>query len=61
MSDEANSPAAILLSEKCLSRGLFDEKTIRKIIRDLRAGKGNYGAQLYRLLGVELWFREWID
>jgi asparagine synthase (glutamine-hydrolysing) len=61
MSDEANSPAAILLSEKCLSRGLFDENTIKKMIVELRKGRGVYGAQLYRLLGVELWFREFID
>ncbi len=60
-SDEANSPASILLSERCLARGLFDEKTIRMMLKAVREGRGVYGAQLYRLLGVELWFREWVD
>jgi asparagine synthase (glutamine-hydrolysing) len=60
-SNEANSPASILLSERCLNRGLFDEKTIRMMLKAVREGRGVYGAQLYRLLGVELWFREFMD
>lgn len=60
-SDAPDSPASILLSEKCLKRGLFDEKTLHLMIQSVRKGKGIYGAQLFRLLGVELWFREWID
>jgi asparagine synthase (glutamine-hydrolysing) len=60
-SDAPDSPASILLSERCLQRGLFDEKTLRAMIASVRAGKGIYGAQLFRLLGVELWFRTWID
>jgi asparagine synthase (glutamine-hydrolysing) len=60
-SEEANSPTAILLSERCLNRGLFDKKTMEKMISELRKGRGVYGAQLYRLLGVELWFREFMD
>ncbi|MFZ4543065.1 MAG: asparagine synthase (glutamine-hydrolyzing) [Saprospiraceae bacterium] len=60
LSDEPNSPSQILLSKRCLERGLFDEKSIRQLISAQRKGKGQ-GALLYRLLGVELWFREWID
>jgi asparagine synthase (glutamine-hydrolysing) len=60
MSDEAGSPVDILLSKRCLDRGFFDERGVRKLIADLRRGKG-HGAFLYRLLGVELWFREWMD
>lgn len=60
LSDEEDSPAGILLSKRCLDRGLFDEKALRRQIRAVRSGKG-HGAFLYRLLGVELWFREWID
>lgn len=60
-SDAPDSPSSILLSEKCLKRGLFDEKTLRFMIQSVRNGKGIYGAQLFRLLNVELWFRLWID
>jgi asparagine synthase (glutamine-hydrolysing) len=59
-SDDADSPVGILLSKRCLDRGLFNEKPLRRQINAVRAGK-EHGAFLYRLLGVELWFREWID
>jgi hypothetical protein len=31
------------------------------MLKAVREGRGVYGAQLYRLLGVELWFREFMD
>ena len=54
---DANSACAILLSEKCLNRGLFSEKAILS----LKSGNGDYSRYLYRMLSVELWFREFID
>jgi asparagine synthase (glutamine-hydrolysing) len=56
-----NSPAAILLSKKCIERGLFSEKAIRKSLSDLERGKKDRTRFLYRMLNVELWFREFVD
>jgi asparagine synthase (glutamine-hydrolysing) len=58
---DSNSPASVLLSEKCLNRGLLSEKAIRKALVNQKAGKGNYSRYLFRMLNVELWFREFID
>ena len=60
LSEEPDSPAGILLSRRCLDRGLFNETAICRELSAVRNGR-NHGELLYRLLGVELWFREWID
>lgn len=57
---DANSARSILLSEKCLNRGLFSEKAIRKALLSQKSGNGKYSRYLYRMLSVELWFREFI-
>jgi asparagine synthase (glutamine-hydrolysing) len=59
--DEPNSASSILLSEVCLNRGLFSEKAILKALFSLKSGKKNNTRYLYRMLNVELWFREFID
>ncbi len=59
--DDQNSPAGVLLSEKCLQRGLFNEEAIRKALDEQRTNKKNNSRYLYRMLSVELWFREFID
>jgi asparagine synthase (glutamine-hydrolysing) len=58
---DPNSAASVLLSEKCLNRGLFSENAIRQAINKQKTGNGNYSRYLYRMLSVELWFREFID
>jgi asparagine synthase (glutamine-hydrolysing) len=58
---DLNSASSVLLSEKCLNRGLFSEKAIRKVLLAQKSGKGNYSRYLFRMLSVELWFREFID
>ena len=55
------SPKAILLSEKCLSRKLFSEKALIKAFAEQKSGKKDHGRTLYRMLSVELWFRDFID
>lgn len=57
----ANSAKSILLSQKCLSRGLFSERMLNKAFQDLQRGKKNPSRILFRMLQVELWFREFID
>lgn len=54
-------PVDVLLSERCLNRGLFDESGLRRLIDAHRSGKVNHGALLFRLLSVELWFRLFMD
>lgn len=58
---DSNSAATILLSERCLNRGLFSEEAIRKALSAQKQGKANYSRYLYRMLSVELWFREFLD
>lgn len=56
------SPAIqILMSDQCISRNLFDRKGLFRIINEQISGKRDLSTQLYRLLSVELWFREFID
>lgn len=54
-------PVAVLLSERCLARGLFDEAGLRHLIAQHRAGKADHGPLLFRMLSVELWFRAFVD
>lgn len=51
----------ILLSEKCLSRGIYDRAGLKYLIDEHISGKNNYSTILFRLLSVELWFRCFID
>ena len=51
----------VLLSEKALGRGLFKPQRVNQLV-DLHArGEGDYSAQLWTLLMLELWFRDFID
>lgn len=58
---DPNSAASVLLSEKCLNRGLFSENAISQALNKQKKGNGNYSRYLYRMLSIELWFREFID
>lgn len=51
----------ILLSDRCISRNLFKKDELVKLITDHNIGKKYNGTLLFRLLSVELWFREFID
>ena len=59
--DDMHSPMAILLSEKCINRGLFSKERLIRAFEEQKSGKKNYARILYRMLSVELWFREFID
>lgn len=61
LSKEQDSAAAVLLSSRCINRGLFSEQAIQRAIVDLESSKINYSRYLFRMLNVELWFREFID
>jgi asparagine synthase (glutamine-hydrolysing) len=52
---------SILISETCISRGLFSKDAILKAFKEQKEHKKNHSRLLFRLLSVELWFREFID
>jgi asparagine synthase (glutamine-hydrolysing) len=51
----------VLLSERCLSRGVFERRGLEALLAEHRAGKRDHGPLLFRLLSTELWFRAFID
>jgi len=55
------SALSILLSDKCNSRGLFSKEFITKAFKEQREHIKDQSRLLFRLLSVELWFREFID
>jgi len=59
--ENKNSASSILLSDRCLKRGLFKKKSIIKALEQQKTKNKNYSRYLYRMLNVELWFREFID
>ncbi len=50
-----------LLSEKALSRGLFDRDRVRQLIDQHVSGKIGHDHRLWSLLMLELWFERFID
>jgi len=56
-----NSVKSILLSDKCLERNLFDENALRNMFSKPQTSIINTTRYIYRILCVELWFREFID
>jgi asparagine synthase (glutamine-hydrolysing) len=61
LSDDFGMPKSILLSEKFHERGLFSRKQVVKYLDGLGSGNVDKARFLYRILCVELWFREFID
>ena len=59
--ESKGSAKDILLSETCLNRGMFCREGLEKAFKDLQSGKQNTSRTLYRMLSVELWFREFMD
>jgi asparagine synthase (glutamine-hydrolysing) len=55
------SANSILLSDKCIARGLFSKDALIKAFKEQKEHKRNHSRFLYRMLSVELWFREFID
>ena len=51
-----------LLSEETINRrGLFDAQEIRRIIDLNLSGKEDYNLQVFQLLNLEIWMREFLD
>lgn len=52
--------AGVLLSTRCLERGLFLEKGLRRLLDEQMAG-GDHALGLGQLLNIELWHRLFVD
>lgn len=51
-----------LLSEETIKRrGLFDYREVRRIIEINHLGKEDYNLQVFQLLNLEIWMREFLD
>ena len=61
MKNDEDSCLKMMLSERCIERGLFDKSVLENIISKHHQGKGGYANILFRILMVELWFRVFID
>jgi asparagine synthase (glutamine-hydrolysing) len=51
----------ILLSERSLKRGLFKRESVENILTNHQRTKVNFANQIWALLTLELWFREYFD
>lgn len=51
----------ILLSDRSLNRGLFKREAVEKILFDHQTTRVNFANQIWALLTLELWFREYFD
>lgn len=62
ISDELSEMVSGLLSKHAIEqRGIFNYEFVEKLIDDDRAGIKDNAYQIYQLLTIELWFREFID
>jgi asparagine synthase (glutamine-hydrolysing) len=50
-----------LLSDQAIDRGYFDRHYVGRLLREHRAGANNWQHQLWNLLMLELWHRQFID
>lgn len=51
----------VLLSEKCLSRGLLDPASVRTLVDEHTSSKFDHAYRLWNLLCLELWHQTFID
>jgi asparagine synthase (glutamine-hydrolysing) len=52
---------SILLSEKAVSRGIFDLSQVKKILGEHESGRKDHAITIFMLLNLEFWFRRFID
>jgi asparagine synthase (glutamine-hydrolysing) len=51
----------VLLSDRCLSRGLLNPQAVRELVEQHTSGRVNQAYRLWNLLCLELWQRMYID
>jgi asparagine synthase (glutamine-hydrolysing) len=50
-----------LLSERAMSRGVFDPGFVRQLVDEHQAGLANHAERLWSLVNFEMWMRQFID
>ncbi|MFN9971613.1 MAG: asparagine synthase-related protein [Phycisphaerae bacterium] len=51
----------VLLSDRCLSRGLLNPQAVRELVGQHTSGRVNQAYRLWNLLCLELWKRMYLD
>jgi asparagine synthase (glutamine-hydrolysing) len=51
----------VLLSDRCLSRGLLNADTVRRLVEEHTSAKFDHAYRLWNLLCLELWQRTYLD
>lgn len=51
----------LLSKESIQNRGIFNYEYVKRMIEQDRAGKADFAYQIYELITLELWFREFYD
>jgi len=51
----------IILDERTLTRGIFNEENVKKIVFDHMSNRKDYAATIGMLISLELWFRLFVD
>jgi len=51
----------ILLNQRCIKRGYFNEQTIKRILDEHSLGKVDHGHRIWSLINLELWHQMFID
>jgi asparagine synthase (glutamine-hydrolysing) len=54
-------PATILLDSQALGRGMFETRTIDRLISEHQRGTEDNSDKLWALIQLELWFRTYVD
>ena len=59
MQDKVVHP--VLFSDRCRQRGIFDPGQLTRALQMHASGKVNLASQIFRWIGTEVWFQEFID
>ena len=59
--DLAKYTEDILLSDKAMSRGMFNREYIKWMLKEHQNTNTNYSSKIWALLTLELWFREYFN
>jgi asparagine synthase (glutamine-hydrolysing) len=51
----------VLLDPLSLGRGYFRPEAVTRLVEEHQSGARNHSSQLWSLLVLELWHREWLD
>ena len=51
----------VILSESALGRGYFNPAFIKQLLERHERGSWDYSSEIFRLLMLELWHREYVD